>query len=302
MISYELIPADNLPMEADWLSRQPYPVIAWGKPGTAQEQYKNADVLVETQEQAEAIAQRVKAKPRAAQVLVQVLRAVEHLPTSAALDMESLAYSTLQGGPEFSTWLSNRGSAAQIPAGQGPAVLLEREGDCLRVVLNRPELRNAISVEIRDGLVEALELLALDTDLTQMTLSGRGACFSSGGELAEFGGFSSIAEAHWLRTVHSPARLMAEQGHKITCYVHGACIGSGIELPAFCQRVIAHPKTFFQLPELNLGLIPGAGGTLSISRRIGRQRTAWLVLSGRRINAQTALNWGLVDGIEDFSF
>jgi enoyl-CoA hydratase/carnithine racemase len=61
--------------------------------------------------------------------------------------------------------------------------------------------------------------------------------------------------------------------------------------------VRAHPNTVFGLPELSLGLLPGAGGTVSVTRRIGRWRTAYLVLSGRRIDAATALRWGLVDEI-----
>ena len=61
---------------------------------------------------------------------------------------------------------------------------------------------------------------------------------------------------------------------------------------------MARPDTIFQLPEITMGLIPGAGGTVSITRRIGRQRTAYMALSARRINAQTALAWGLVDALE----
>ena len=72
-------------------------------------------------------------------------------------------------------------------------------------------------------------------------------------------------------------------------------MGAGIELPAFARRVVAAEDAFFQLPELSLGLIPGAGGTVSIPRRIGRQRTARLALSGERLDAATALEWGLVD-------
>jgi hypothetical protein len=74
--------------------------------------------------------------------------------------------------------------------------------------------------------------------------------------------------------------------------LHGACIGSGIEFPAFAGRVVAAPDAWFQLPELTFGLIPGAGGCVSISRRIGRQRMARLVLSGNRIMAERALAWG----------
>jgi enoyl-CoA hydratase/carnithine racemase len=81
--------------------------------------------------------------------------------------------------------------------------------------------------------------------------------------------------------------------------LHGACIGAGIELPAFAGEVKAHGGTWFQLPELAMGLIPGAGGTVSLPRRIGRWRTAWMALSGSRLELDTALEWGLVDGRVD---
>ena len=72
-------------------------------------------------------------------------------------------------------------------------------------------------------------------------------------------------------------------------------MGSGLEMAAFCGWVGARDDSVFGLPELQLGLIPGAGGTLSVTRRIGRWRTAYLVLSGWTIDACTALAWGLVD-------
>jgi enoyl-CoA hydratase/carnithine racemase len=83
----------------------------------------------------------------------------------------------------------------------------------------------------------------------------------------------------------------------VTFHLHGACIGSGIELPAFAHHLSVDPKTFFQLPELRFGLIPGAGGCVSIARRIGRHRTAWMALSGKKISARKALEWGLIDEI-----
>jgi enoyl-CoA hydratase/carnithine racemase len=74
-------------------------------------------------------------------------------------------------------------------------------------------------------------------------------------------------------------------------------MGSGLEMAAFCGWIEAHGDSVFGLPELGLGLIPGAGGTVSVTRRIGRWRTAYLVLSGRTIDVDTALAWGLVDAI-----
>jgi enoyl-CoA hydratase/carnithine racemase len=94
------------------------------------------------------------------------------------------------------------------------------------------------------------------------------------------------------------ARVVQAAGDRTTAYLHGPCVGSGIELAAFCGTVRAQPDTTISLPEVRLGLIPGAGGTVSLPRRIGRQNTAWLALSGRAIDAATALDWGLVDALE----
>jgi enoyl-CoA hydratase/carnithine racemase len=91
--------------------------------------------------------------------------------------------------------------------------------------------------------------------------------------------------------------LVARAG-SFSVHVQGACVGAGLEMAAFAARLIATPEAWFQLPELAMGLIPGAGGCVSVPRRIGRQRAALMFLSGRRINAATALRWGLIDAIE----
>ena len=124
---------------------------------------------------------------------------------------------------------------------------------------------------------------------------------SSGGDLAEFGTFDDPASAHLARTRFSPALVLdeitARLGAACQAVVHGQVLGSGLEMAAFCGHVTCHPDATLGLPELALGLIPGAGGTVSITRRIGRWRTAYLVLSGATIDAATALNWGLVDAV-----
>ena len=81
--------------------------------------------------------------------------------------------------------------------------------------------------------------------------------------------------------------------------MHGQVLGSGLEMAAFCGRIEAAADSVFGLPELSLGLIPGAGGTVSVTRRIGRWRTAYLVLSGRTITPDDALAWGLVDALNE---
>jgi enoyl-CoA hydratase/carnithine racemase len=129
-------------------------------------------------------------------------------------------------------------------------------------------------------------------------LRGSGPDYSSGGDLDEFGTFPDPATAHLIRLTASIGRVIAELADRVVVHLHGACYGSGIELPAFVTRVIAAPDARFALPELTLGLIPGAGGTVSLPRRVGRHRTAQLALGGQKIDAVTALEWGLVDQID----
>ncbi len=100
-----------------------------------------------------------------------------------------------------------------------------------------------------------------------------------------------------IRTVRSPARLVAQLGPRVTAQLHGACVGAGIEVPAAAGRIAARPGAVFRLPEVSMGLIPGAGGTATIPRRIGRRRAAYMAISGADIDLATALAWGLVDEV-----
>ncbi|MGH3968803.1 MAG: enoyl-CoA hydratase/isomerase family protein [Mycobacterium sp.] len=243
---------------------------------------------------------RLERWPLAAAVCDDVLRSVDPAgPTLAGVVTESLAYSTLQAGPEFACWLAERGPA-RMPDIADP-VQAERDGSTLHIRFNRPQRHNAFSNDARAALLEALTVAQLDPSVGEVVLSGNGPSFCSGGDLAEFGTFSDPASAHLARTRYSPAlvldALTARLGPACRAQVHGQVLGSGLEMAAFCGHVEAAPDSVFGLPELSLGLIPGAGGTVSVTRRIGRWRTAYLVISGRTIDAQIALTWGLVDAV-----
>lgn len=255
------------------------------------------DVVASSEPEAAPVLAATARSPIAATVLVQLLRLGERLAPPDALVAESLAYSTLQAGPEFAAWRRERPARPQTRASVGPAVLTRREGDRLSLVLNRPERHNAFSAEMRDALAEALGVAVSDPSLVEIVLSGAGPSFSSGGDLEEFGTLPDPATAHLVRSTRNVGRLLAACAERTRAIVHGACVGAGVELPAFAGRVLARPEAYFQLPELALGLVPGAGGTVSLPRRIGRQRTAWLALSGARLDVETAKRWGLVDEI-----
>lgn len=237
------------------------------------------------------------ASPAAAVALAQLLRLSEGRSTADGLVAESLAYSALQSGPQFQGWLANQ-PARLVPENSEPAVRAERSGSTLRLTFNRPERHNAFSAEMRDGLVEQLRAAWADPSLDGIVLNGTGPTFCSGGDLAEFGTTPDPGTAHRVRSVRSAAFWLDRLAAKTRVIVHGTCVGAGVELPAYTHDVAAHPNTTFRLPEVAMGLVPGAGGTVSIARRIGRQRLCYFALTNSEIDAATALSWGLIDRIE----
>lgn len=240
-----------------------------------------------------ACADAVKAQPLAALALVRLLRATPALEVSVAIAAEAATYAALLGSAAFATWRA--ATDAEHHVADEP-VLLSRSGDVLCVELNRPRVHNAVDTALRDALVEALGLAESDPAL-RVELSGRGASFCAGGDLSEFGQVGDPATSVAVRATRHPGASAHRIAPRLTVRIHGACIGAGIELAAFAGHVVADPGTTMRLPELSMGLVPGAGGTVSLPRRIGRHRTAWLALSGEPVDARTALHWGLVDAL-----
>jgi hypothetical protein len=242
------------------------------------------------------IVEVVGSNPIAATSFAVLLRQTAAQSTAAGLAAESAVYSALQSGPEFAAWRSTRVKAAESTSAEA-VVVGERHGNDVVITLTRPQKHNAFSRQMRDELAALLDAAAGDATIVNVTLRGAGRSFCSGGDLDEFGLFDSPAHAHVVRLTRSVARQLAVLAPRLTVELHGAALGAGLELAAFASRVIAAPDTVCGLPEVSLGLVPGAGGTVSLPRRIGRQRTALLGLTARPIDAATALRWGLVDAI-----
>jgi enoyl-CoA hydratase/carnithine racemase len=220
------------------------------------------------------------------------------LPVASGLVAESTAYSMLLAGAEFARWRRARPVRVAPPPGDEP-VLVRREGDVLDVRINRPERHNAFDRFVRDGLADAFDRALADPSIVEIHLSGNGPSFCSGGDLDEFGTSADVTTAHLVRLDRSVAARVHRRRAATRVRLHGGCIGAGIEIPSFAGHVTATPDAFFQLPELAMGLVPGAGGTVGITRRIGRWRTAYLGLTGERIDRTRALEWGLVDAGTD---
>ncbi|MGZ0219132.1 MAG: enoyl-CoA hydratase/isomerase family protein, partial [Acidimicrobiales bacterium] len=203
----------------------------------------------------------------------------------------------LQGGPEFATWLAGRGHRVRRDLDE-PRIEMHDHGDSVEIVLNRPRLHNLMDASMRDQLVTALVAGGAEPDRT-ILIRANGPSFCGGGDPAEFGTVADTATAHLIRSSANVAPALLAVSERTTVEIQGPAVGAGIELAAFAGCVRATTDATFRLPELQMGLIPGAGGTVSIPARIGRQRTLEWLLSGAELDADTALSWGLVDNLID---
>ena len=280
---------------AAWLKDLPCPIIGIGIGDSSLA--SACDVVLMDEKKLQIVDKNIKHAPLAAMVLVQHLRASETLPLQDILTYESLAYAAIQTRPEFKSWLSSYNGKA-LPHSDAP-LKVELGTQTLTLTLNHPETRNAIGTQMRDALCEALDLALANTQISKIIIKGNGTSFSTGGAIEEFGDVSDPTTAHWIRSLRLPAWRLARLQGKLNIHVNGAAIGAGAEIAAFGTYVTASSRAWFQLPELKYGLIPGAGGTASLPRRIGRQKTAYMALAMEKIRADTALDWGLIDAIID---
>lgn len=288
-----LLDLDACPGEIQLAALPPCPLIGLGD--RAHPLARSLDAMVEPPVAAEMLIRQCERSPEAAAVAVQLLRSLEGVPRERALTLESFCYGLLQGSAQHGRWLASRPAPARrSPAGR---LIVERHDSTLLVVMDRPDAHNAIDRAMRDQLFDAFSLAVLDPDIQTVKLRAVGTAFSTGGDLDEFGTTRDPATAHLIRSRTLPAVAIAPKAEILDVHVQGACIGAGLEIAALAGRLTAEPGAWFQLPELSMGLIPGAGGCVSVPRRIGRQRAALMILSGRRINAEVAFRWGLIDAI-----
>lgn len=267
------------------------------------------DLVVDGEEELSEVLEAIARRPLASVATALLLRSADTRSVPDGLVAESTTYSMLQSGPEFQEWCAQRPRPGVSREASSSPILVDRHegrpetGDHLVITLHRPERRNAYSAAMRSALTDALDVALSDSAITKVTLRGAGSNFSSGGDLDEFGSFTDPVTAHVARLTSHVAsmmwRLHRRLGSNLMCETHGDNFGAGVELAAFADRVVARPGTSFTLPEVRMGLTPGSGGTVSISRRIGRHRTLLLALTGRALDVETARSWGLVDEIDD---
>ncbi len=160
------------------------------------------------------------------------------------------------------------------------------------VWLDNPPV-NAVGPAVVGAVTEALERLAPETRV--LVLRGRGAkAFSAGADIAGFRSSDGGA-----RAIQRLADRIEAAPVPVVAAIHGYCLGGGLELALACDLRIAHVDAELGFPEVRLGLLPGGGGTQRAPRLVGPGRARWLIMSGERVPAATAGEWGLVEFVVD---
>jgi enoyl-CoA hydratase/carnithine racemase len=160
--------------------------------------------------------------------------------------------------------------------------------------LNRPEVLNAYNIQMRDDFSEALTAVRDDPEVRALLITGQGRAFCAGADLTEFGSAPSQTVARrvrWERDVWGQLLFLSVP---VVAAVHGYCIGSGVEIALLCDIRIGAAGTVFKMPEVQLGMIPAAGGTQTLPRAAGLSTALELLLTGRQLEAQEALALGLL--------
>ena len=173
-------------------------------------------------------------------------------------------------------------------------LLFEKRGAVAHISLDRPQVVNAYNIQMRDDFSEALSAVEQDPDARALLITGEGRGFCAGADLTEFGSAPSQVIARQVRWERDVWGQLVNLDKPVVAAVHGYCIGSGLEIALLCDLRIAATGTVFALPEVQLGMIPAAGGTQTLPRTVGVSRALDLLLTGRRIQAEEALSMGLV--------
>ena len=168
-------------------------------------------------------------------------------------------------------------------------VIYERSGNIGYVTLNRPRVLNVYSVQMRDDLYEVLNAIKVDDEIRVAIFKGAGEkAFCAGADLSEFLTAPSVVKARQIRILRDLWGLFRSMPQPLIAALHGYVLGSGMEIALFCDIRIAAENVIFGLPEMGLGIIPGAGGTQTLPRVIGLSRSLDMLLTNRRMDAQEA--------------
>ena len=176
-------------------------------------------------------------------------------------------------------------------------ILLEIEGKVALLKVNRPKALNALNQEVLDELTTAFQELDKDENVRVIILSGEGKAFVAGADIKGMLSMNATEARQFSETGHTLMGIMEKMGKPIIAAINGFALGGGMELAMGCDFIFAAEDAKFGQPEINLGVIPGFGGTQRLSRLIGKARAKELIFTGEMISAQEAKELGIVNKV-----
>ncbi|HLV99953.1 MAG TPA: enoyl-CoA hydratase/isomerase family protein [Ktedonobacterales bacterium] len=176
-------------------------------------------------------------------------------------------------------------------------VVFERRGPAAVIRINREQKLNALNRPIFDALKGLLDQVAADDSLHAAILTGTGRAFCAGADIGEYWRQDLAAFAEFQRLGRELHDRIEKHPKPIIAAVNGFAFGGGFELALACDLIVASERAQFGLPELSLGLVPGGGGTQRLPRLIGRYRAKQVLLTGRKLTAREAEEWGVVAAV-----
>ena len=177
-------------------------------------------------------------------------------------------------------------------------LLYEKADGIAKVTLNRPDKLNALNSTVYKELYNAFESAENDPDVRVVVLTGSGEkAFGAGSDVAEMQNMGPLDVQKFMATIRKTSDFIYALTKPTIAAIHGYTLGGGCELAMCCDMRIASEKAKFGQPEINLGLIPGAGGTQRLSRLIGAAKAKEMIFIGDQIDAATALSLGLVNKV-----
>ncbi len=179
-------------------------------------------------------------------------------------------------------------------------VICEKKDGVAWITLNNPERYNALDNEMRKELKLVLEDVGRDKDIRVVVIKGSGKAFSAGADLRAFMEYGPLEIQEVLKefgTSFVIGKIIREMPKPVIAAVHGFCLGGGFELAQTCDVIFATEDSVFGQPEVNVGLIPGGGGTQRLPRFIGEKKAKELIFTGDRLSAKELAALGLINKV-----